>query len=479
MAVDRTSESTEAVEEEPAPDRRPPPDRPGAEGQPSRADSRSGAANANESTDVGRQGTERPPSAAGQRAPERVTGDVEPSADQSEVTDLAESAEAPDTRSGTANATKSSDGTGTEHASAEQEAETADTGFTDTNAVSDDQPRSPEVADEGAEQPPDTEAEAADGSAPRSARRDVIDQKPPDDDQDDDVTPPKAAPAQTKEDRAVRPEASAERLTPAQHTGTRESQESVPTNNAEQVTSARAEQAGASDDSSDKPVLHDDGAWEWKGLRLTPEDNALADQAIAARQMVEGRDVNGEYHRGGLTPAMRGVEHDLMHGELVGDTEKYALKGEDRFKEKLAKRISLEPDKPTDQLAAEIHDGIRYTFTFPSSKYTSGVYEADEKLRQRGYELCQRKPSWGDSQYKGVNSRWTDPGSGVLFEVQFHTPESWDAKQRTHDAYATIENPKASETEKTAARKYQQEISAAIPVPDGATEIPAYREEER
>jgi hypothetical protein len=59
-------------------------------------------------------------------------------------------------------------------------------------------------------------------------------------------------------------------------------------------------------------------------------------------------------------------------------------------------------------------------------------------------------------------------------EVQFHTPESWEAKQMTHDAYAMIENPDSSDADKAAARRYQQEVSAAVPVPEGADEIPPY-----
>jgi hypothetical protein len=55
MGVDRTGTGTddpgEAAEQPPPPDRRPPPDRPGAEGAPSRADSRNGAAAANDTSD--------------------------------------------------------------------------------------------------------------------------------------------------------------------------------------------------------------------------------------------------------------------------------------------------------------------------------------------------------------------------------------------------------------------------------------------
>ena len=41
---------------------------------------------------------------------------------------------------------------------------------------------------------------------------------------------------------------------------------------------------------------------------------------------------------------MRRVEAELEHGTLVPDTEKFALKSPDRFKEKLAKMISVEPE---------------------------------------------------------------------------------------------------------------------------------------
>ena len=107
-----------------------------------------------------------------------------------------------------------------------------------------------------------------------------------------------------------------------------------------------------------------DGGWKWKGLELGPEANRVADEGLAVRRAAEGRDAEGSYGEGGLTPAMRRVEAELTHGTLVPDTEKLALKSPDRFKEKLAKMISLEPDIMPGEHAARIHDGIRYTFLF-------------------------------------------------------------------------------------------------------------------
>ncbi len=70
-----------------------------------------------------------------------------------------------------------------------------------------------------------------------------------------------------------------------------------------------------------------DGGWAWKSLRLDPPANHVADQQLAARRTAEGD----------ITPAIRRVEAQLDHGSLIPDTEKFALKSPDRFKEKLAK----------------------------------------------------------------------------------------------------------------------------------------------
>ena len=65
-----------------------------------------------------------------------------------------------------------------------------------------------------------------------------------------------------------------------------------------------------------------DGGWKWKGLELGPEANRVADEGLAVRRAAEGRDAEGSYGEGGLTPAMRRVEAELTHGTLVPDTEK-------------------------------------------------------------------------------------------------------------------------------------------------------------
>src|ERR1700734_3743746 len=217
-----------------------------------------------------------------------------------------------------------------------------------------------------------------------------------------------------------------------------------------------------------------DGGWSWKGLRLDPVANHVADQQLAARRAAEGRHPDGNYDDHGLTPALRRVEAQLDHGTLVPDTEKFALKSPDRFKEKLAKMMTRYPDQLVSDLASVIHDGNRYTFLFPGEHYAAGVAQATRLLTDRGHRLELRKPSWdGDASYHGVNCRWSD--AAVQFEIQFHTPESWEAKQKTHDVYEKQCDLRTSPEERSRLEREQCDIATAVPVPAGALEIEFYK----
>jgi hypothetical protein len=228
----------------------------------------------------------------------------------------------------------------------------------------------------------------------------------------------------------------------------------------------------------DAPRTTPDGAWEWKGLRLASDTNRIADRELSARRSAEGRGDDGRYGDRGITPAMRRVEAKLDHGALVPDTERLALKTPARFKEKLAKMIAIEPGRPPSELSKEIHDGIRYTLLFSAEHYSAGVDDACHQITTSGYSLTGFKPSWSGDEYKGINSQWKDPTSGQLFEVQFHTSDSWAAKQATHDAYERIASPETSPAERSRLREYQREVSARIPIPPRALDFFPYKPKE-
>ena len=65
-----------------------------------------------------------------------------------------------------------------------------------------------------------------------------------------------------------------------------------------------------------------------------------------------------------------------------------------------------------------------------------------QQLEAREYRMVYSKNHWcDDPEYKGINTRWVTP-EGQRFEVQFHTAESYHAKQEvTHGSYERLRNP--------------------------------------
>jgi len=220
-----------------------------------------------------------------------------------------------------------------------------------------------------------------------------------------------------------------------------------------------------------------DRSLDWNDWHLEPEASRAADQGLARCRDAEGRDADGNYGDHGLTPAMRRVEAQLDCGALVEDTERYALKEPNRFKEKLAELIRDEPDKPAEQHVDEIHDGIRYTFVSDGEDYVRMVNQAIAILKDTGYELGVRKNTWANDEYKGVNTRWRDHESGCPFEVQFHTNDSWQVKQMTHGAYTRIHDTRTPTDERERLRAYQCEVSSSLALPSGWESITDYRKE--
>jgi hypothetical protein len=87
------------------------------------------------------------------------------------------------------------------------------------------------------------------------------------------------------------------------------------------------------------------------------------------------------------------------------------------------------------------------------------------------------RPSWENDEYKGSNSRWRDPASGVLFEIQWHTPESWEAKQKTHDSYEKINDKTTPIEEVERLRDFQRAVCAEVSAPPGALQMRRYKKE--
>ncbi|MFI8993776.1 hypothetical protein [Streptomyces sp. NPDC053542] len=203
-----------------------------------------------------------------------------------------------------------------------------------------------------------------------------------------------------------------------------------------------------------------DGSWAGEnGLRLDREANAAADDFMRRSADAEPR----------ITESMQGIAGKVDDGKLIG--LEYRLKGEDSLKRKLATDMLEDIGVDHGRVLGDIKDSIRYTMEVPANNYTHGVQQAIHDLQAKGFENVTFKNTWDSAGYKGINSTWRDPVSGQVFELQFHTADSFAAKMDGHALYEKERLPGVTPDELAAIKAEQSDLFGKVPVPHDAGAI--------
>ena len=147
-------------------------------------------------------------------------------------------------------------------------------------------------------------------------------------------------------------------------------------------------------------------------------------------------------------------------------------------KTKIKVKIKLKKQKKQDYMK-EPRDILRYTIVFDKDKYVYGVSHIyGELLDEKSFDTKNKwnKQMWclGDL-YQGINTSWKYK-NGVIFELQFHTPESFAIKNERHHVYdmyldkncdSIHLNRKAHTTSKCEkARRHMLDKEKKIDIPD-------------
>ena len=215
------------------------------------------------------------------------------------------------------------------------------------------------------------------------------------------------------------------------------------------------------------------GSWRGEhGQRLDAAQNAEVDRGYARIREVGERVI---------IPVLRAVEAEDPTRTLAGF--EHCFKHADRLKEKVADLLQpLSPLTATEALEA-VSDTVRFTYAYQQERYVHGVLDDVQRLKMRGFELDKLKNTWTSDQYKGINTQWLEPRSGVRFEVQFHTSASLEAKELSHQAYERIRSitDPSLETDREAAEleAFQSRVNAIVPNPPDVSAIRDYRREKR
>jgi len=217
-----------------------------------------------------------------------------------------------------------------------------------------------------------------------------------------------------------------------------------------------------------------EGADGGRGVRMAraAEYRDTVDGVYRAYAIDQAYERVREVERGTVTPAMRRIEAEDPERHLAGLENR--LKGKDRLTEKVSQTMDEQPDLTHKDAISVVKDAIRYTFQYTEKQYASGVRADTDRLMDAGFDRVDSRNTWDNEAYKGINSRWRVPDYGQLFEVQFHTQASYEAKQETHGAYEKLRDPATSKEEQERLVQYQREVNSRIVTPPGATDIPDY-----
>lgn len=124
------------------------------------------------------------------------------------------------------------------------------------------------------------------------------------------------------------------------------------------------------------------------------------------------------------------------------------------------------------KMVDDIHDTLRYTMIALPEEFGAAYAGVKKDLEASGYSFVRVKNSMTKTNgaYRGVNT-WVRSPKGYTFELQFHTMESFNAKQKAHAYYEIERTAVEGSREQKAARRAQKEIFTSFETPRGAASI--------
>ncbi len=144
-------------------------------------------------------------------------------------------------------------------------------------------------------------------------------------------------------------------------------------------------------------------------------------------------------------------------------------KDTDRAFEKYAKeRTRLSPHE------AFPFDVVRYTYVIEPDQYAEKVAQLQQTFADRGFAEADFRNTWGnEAGYKGINARY-ETAEGQRIEIQFHTPDSFEAKQATHADYEIERDTTRSKGERDAAKQRGDATFKTVPTAQGAEKATSF-----
>jgi hypothetical protein len=171
-----------------------------------------------------------------------------------------------------------------------------------------------------------------------------------------------------------------------------------------------------------------------KGRRGVSSPKALAKAKVDEAQKIEPA----------ITKIIKAKAEELG-GELVG------LENRLKSEESMARKIKNDAEKEGvsyEERAATITDAVRYTVIYDPDEFVEKAKATQAALEAEGwqqYDHKYRNYFKPGNAYQGYNTVMEHKETGMLFELQYHTPETILIKARNHKIYEEFRNLKEND----------------------------------
>ncbi|QBH05496.1 hypothetical protein EYC57_22095 [Xanthomonas oryzae] len=201
---------------------------------------------------------------------------------------------------------------------------------------------------------------------------------------------------------------------------------------------------------------------------VQPQDIALKAQTLLGR----ARQMEPQ-----VTDMLQNIA--ARHGGQLAGTQ-HQLKSYSSLQEKLKQRVALKKQS-LEEAAASVNDALRYSVVLEPQGFTAGLRAVLAALDDQGHarvKLTNQFTEYPPS-FKAINLTLRSP-EGALWEIQFHTPETFALKERFHDLYKRTHALALGGASRAEQRKLQApalEAFKRVASPPGCEEIDDWQEE--
>ncbi|WP_460409066.1 XopAD/skwp family type III secretion system effector [Pseudomonas amygdali] len=201
---------------------------------------------------------------------------------------------------------------------------------------------------------------------------------------------------------------------------------------------------------------------------VQPEDIALEAQSLLTR----AREMEPK-----VTCMLRRVAESHA-GQLAGMD--HQLKSVGSLKEKLMQQMALK-NKTLEDAVAGVNDALRYSVVLDPQHFTAGLRGVLASLDDQGHVRVKLNNLFAKHRpaFKAVNVTMRSP-EGALWEIQFHTPDTFRLKEQFHDLYKhshALQFQGAPLTDQREVQAPAQDAFRLVPSPPECDDIDDWEEE--